>query len=50
MDFSQDLANYPVGYTSNIETLKINITTHTHTHTVFLLQVVSKPASIVETR
>ncbi len=32
--FLQDLANYPVGYTSYIETLKINLTTtHTHIHT-----------------
>ena len=32
--FSQDLANYPVGYTSYIETLKLTSQhTHTHTHT-----------------
>jgi hypothetical protein len=36
MDFLQDLANYTVGYTSYIETLKNNITTHTHTHGVFV--------------
>ncbi len=30
--FLQDLANYPVGYTSYIETLKLN-SQHTHTHT-----------------
>ena len=31
--FSQDLAIYPVGYTSYTETLKLTSQTHTHTHT-----------------
>ena len=38
--FSQDLANYPVGYTSYIETFKLTSThthTHTHTHTTTIL-------------
>jgi hypothetical protein len=36
---SQDLANYPVGYTSYIETIKLtsqHTHTHTHTHTRYI--------------
>jgi len=35
MDLSQDLANYPVGYTSYIETLKLT-SQLAHTHTPYL--------------